>query len=282
MQPKLIDPSSQEYKFSVADPNPPPPPVEEEQDADNLLSPFRRYKYTPAPEPLVRILVRTIDRRKIPANEFYLSMDAVSEVRCQFKFFTHFPVIYVALPLQDFLQFSMGVFNKSGRIKPSLYKPGSPERGTGVWGPEINNGTLAYIEEIYVNSSCRRQGLGRWAIENLLKCDLLVVCKSNDLFGSILTSLKHCPFFFLMAGVWSAGSPFSGPDPDFESKKQVVTSFWHSVGFRRIAGTSFFGYARDSNHPMRSLRVEDDAVQTQTKDYTPLDAFDACVTVIHG
>jgi len=85
-----------------------------------------------------------------------------------------------------------------------------------------------------------------------------------------------------MAGVWATGSPFSGPDPDFESKKQCVTSFWHSVGFRRIARTTFFGYARNPNHPMRSLREEDDAEETQTKAYTPFDAFDACVTVING
>jgi len=58
--------------------------------------------------------------------------------------------ITYSLPIQDFLQFSTAVFNKHGHIKPSLYQSPSPERGTGVWGPEINHGTLAYIDEIRV------------------------------------------------------------------------------------------------------------------------------------
>ena len=78
--------------------------------------------------------------------------------------------------VQDFLQFSMSVFDKKGRIKRSLHKPGSQDRGTGVWGPEINRGRLGYIETIEVNPKYQRQGLGRWAIENLLKSDALAVC----------------------------------------------------------------------------------------------------------
>jgi len=87
---------------------------------------------------------------------------------------------YPTVPVQDFLQFSMGVFNKDARIKPSLYKPESPERGTGVWGREINHGILAYIETICVSPKYQRQGLGRWAIDNLLKSEALAVCISTD------------------------------------------------------------------------------------------------------
>jgi len=77
----------------------------------------------------------------------------------------------------------MAVFDSSGRIKPMLYQPKSPERGTGVWGPEINRGTLAYIEEIFVNPRYQRQGVGRWAIEKLLKSDVLAVCISDSSFS---------------------------------------------------------------------------------------------------
>jgi len=83
-----------------------------------------------------------------------------------------------------------------------------------------------------------------------------------------------------MAGVCPTG--LSGPDPEFESKKQGVVSFWRSVGFRRLAGTGFFGYARGPKHPMRSLKVEDDAGETQTENYTSSDAFRACVTVTYS
>lgn len=69
----------------------------------------------------------------------------------------------------------MSVFNKNGRIKSSLFRHGSEERGTGVWGKEINHGILAYIEEIRVFPKYQRQGVGSWAIDNVLKCDALAV-----------------------------------------------------------------------------------------------------------
>ena len=89
----------------------------------------------------------------------------------------------------------MGVFNKSGRIKGSLYKPGSPERGPGVWGPEINRGTLAYIETFWVNPKYQRQGLGRWAIENLLRSDVLAVSMSNSLIWVYSDIPEAVPIF---------------------------------------------------------------------------------------
>jgi hypothetical protein len=68
----------------------------------------------------------------------------------------------------------MAVFTSNGFIKSSL-RQGSPDRGTGVWGSEINRGTLAYIEKFKVNSKYQRQGVGRWAIESLLTNDALLV-----------------------------------------------------------------------------------------------------------
>lgn len=96
----------------------------------------------------------------------------------------------------------MTVFNQNGRIKPSLHQIKS-EKGTGVWGREINKGTIAYIEEMRVHPKYQRQGLGRWAIENLLKSDTLAACTSSDFSSSgysnipkalpFLLPLVHCP-----------------------------------------------------------------------------------------
>lgn len=67
----------------------------------------------------------------------------------------------------------MAVFTDDGRIKQSLC--GSLDRVTGVWGSEINHGTLAYIEYMKVNPAYRQQGVGRWAIKSLLASDVLAV-----------------------------------------------------------------------------------------------------------
>lgn len=98
-------------------------------------------------------------------------MDGVSDVGF---FFTGSPhVTYVLLPR---------IFHGSVQQKRShqLYQPLSPGRGAGVWGTEINRGTLAFIEDIRVSSEYRRQGVGHWAIENLLKSNVLAVCISSD------------------------------------------------------------------------------------------------------
>jgi hypothetical protein len=85
--------------------------------------------------------------------------------------------------MQDFLQFSMTIFDTNGRIKPPIHQIKS-QKGTGVWGREINNGTIAYIEEIRVHPKYQRQGVGRWAIEKLLTSDTLAVCTPRD-FSSL-------------------------------------------------------------------------------------------------
>ena len=74
------------------------------------------------------------------------------------------------------MQFSMAVFGEDGKIKPSLVNRNSQLRGTGVWGSEINRRTLAYIETFKVSSKYQRQGVGRWAIDAVLKSTELKVC----------------------------------------------------------------------------------------------------------
>ena len=75
----------------------------------------------------------------------------------------------------------MAVFTNNGYIKQSLHRHDSPDRGTGVWGSEINRGTLAYIESLKINPKYERQGVGRWAIESLLRSDVLAVSSNSSL-----------------------------------------------------------------------------------------------------
>ena len=74
---------------------------------------------------------------------------------------------------------SHAVFNKCGRIQLSLYQSQSPE---------INRGTLAHIDEIRVSSRNQRRGVGRWAIENSLKSNLLAV---STVTVSVLDNFWH-------------------------------------------------------------------------------------------
>ena len=79
----------QEYIFTVADPNPPNRPDDKEVGTEEIQNPddpsqiwrFPKFEYTPPPEPLVKIIVRTIQRKLIPPGSFYIYMDEYSDVR---------------------------------------------------------------------------------------------------------------------------------------------------------------------------------------------------------
>jgi hypothetical protein len=62
-------------------------------------------------------------------------------------------------------------------------------------------------------------------------------------------------------------------EAEFNTRKQGVIAFYRASGFRRVGGTWFFGYARNPQHPMRSLKAEDDTEEKQTKGATPMDVY---------
>ncbi|KAA1473099.1 hypothetical protein DENSPDRAFT_839528 [Dentipellis sp. KUC8613] len=190
---------------------------------------------------MVKVRVRTIDRGQIAPGKFHLAMSGVCE---------------------DFLQFSVAVFSTNGRIRKTIGdrdpESESDNRGSGAWSKEINHGKLAYIEQLEVNERYRGRGIGRWAVYSIL---------SNPIFA-------ECQYVFTWPNVLGSGTPFDPADENYMTKKAGIISFWRKLGFRRVGGTYFFGYARDPQHPSRSLPIEDDGLETQKTD--------ACLEAVQG
>jgi GNAT superfamily N-acetyltransferase len=41
------------------------------------------------------------------------------------------------------------------------------KRGSGVWGPEVNDGDLCFLDTLYVNEKQRGRGIGRAILERV-------------------------------------------------------------------------------------------------------------------
>ncbi|KAG6877052.1 hypothetical protein C0993_010739 [Termitomyces sp. T159_Od127] len=139
-------------------------------------------------------------------------------------------------------KFSLAFFDKFGRVKPWLYRPGN-RRGTGAWGKDIDNSTIVYVLNMLVDDQLsirgaepqelRGKGLGSKMLEGLLA--------SKYIEPGIDT---------LMCWPEPAGRM---EQEEYEELKKKQN------GFRRIGRTEFFGYSTDPSHPSRTIPLEEDA-----------------------
>lgn len=76
-------------------------------------------------------------------------------------------------------RFSYEVFDNNGDLKTSLISlnRGVGTNGTGVWGPEVNIGSLVYIKDVNVRETFRRKGFGDFMVKTLLSCPEVQDCR---------------------------------------------------------------------------------------------------------
>lgn len=154
---------------------------------------------------------------------------------------------------QETQEFSVTVFDSRGRIRSDLIN-NPAQRGSGVWGAELNTGTILYIEEIVVFEEYRRRGIAKWLLKWIFTSSPEVSdCKFAFAFPSCLNSQTN------------------GCTPE---QKQIISDaslhMFHSIGFCRVGRTKFLAYAmRDSRHPSRSLPVAQDPSSIDDNSPTP-------------
>lgn len=83
-------------------------------------------------------------------------------------------------PSNDTATVGVGVFNRWGCLKPEfLHSP--VKKGTGVWGPELNEGRFLLIETISIQEEYQRKGYGKKAFEQVWeKAQDLAVQEGKD------------------------------------------------------------------------------------------------------
>ncbi|GLB09298.1 hypothetical protein AtubIFM57258_005215 [Aspergillus tubingensis] len=159
-------------------------------------------------------LARYIDREGM-RSKFWERMEEPSEETCDVAFH---------------------IFDRYGTVK-TKYKDHPVQRGTGIWGKELDHGPLFLIEKVHVTAmELRRKGLGQRVVSLLL---------------------EKAKRFWLD----------DKPDGDKSAEERLMTrvrvqsgaiDFWRSCGFRRIGASRCFAYSFDLQHQSRTLAVTSD------------------------
>ncbi|TGO89247.1 hypothetical protein BPOR_0118g00100 [Botrytis porri] len=181
-------------------------------------------------------------------------------------------------PSRDLSLIAFELFDRYGYINDHL-KTHCVQKGTVVWGNELDFGSLFILEYIEVTErEYRRKGLGRAMIVDLVK-------KAEGLHKLSPSGTPEDNMFEEMfwygrkeerkrrAKIHTISMPGClrhEVEPQYEGKSELekreissrafdsAISFHRSLGFRRIGASSCFGLSSDPNHKSHSLATQDD------------------------
>jgi GNAT superfamily N-acetyltransferase len=153
-------------------------------------------------------------------------------------------------PCQELSSIAFELFDRYGRLRTEL-KDHPIQKGTGVWGSELDLGSFFVIEDLLIDKEWRRKAIGTKIVTYLIE-------KSR-------ARSRH-PQFSLVVPGWltrDIESDIRGKTKDQKREIRVravdnATWFYRSLGFRRIGASNCFGLATDANHPARAILPTDD------------------------
>ncbi|KAK0196509.1 hypothetical protein F5146DRAFT_5609 [Armillaria mellea] len=146
----------------------------------------------------------------------------------------------------ELANFALEVFDRCGFLKQEVITG-----GLGLWDAEdaceMHEGPIVYIQALVVTESWRGRGVGSWAIPQLFDTLEVKCVGSSYLFAwpAVLGDLE--PMFSRTTR------------EEWVAKGERIIKFCRSIGFRRLANTSFFCLAKDPAHRSRQISANDDA-----------------------
>lgn len=142
--------------------------------------------------------------------------------------------------------FALQVFDQNGILKQEVVAG-----GLGLWDVEdayrMYARPIVYVQELVVMESWRGRGIGSWAVPQLFDTPEVQAIRSSYLFAwpAVLSYLE--PLFS------------QSTREESMAKGERVLKFFRSIGFRRLANTSFFCLAKDPAHRSRQIPADEDA-----------------------
>jgi ribosomal protein S18 acetylase RimI-like enzyme len=160
-------------------------------------------------------------------------------------------------PSQELCDLAYTLFDRYGHLKTE-YKEHPIKKGTDIWGKELDRGRILYIVNLSSEKQNRRQGFAR----KLILAMLDRARKEHHRFYAIVAP------GFLTAEVDRERRETSDDIEVTQLRlEEIATSFWRSVGFRRIGSSKYFALAGFRDHPYHMLATTDD--------YDPPESVDA-------
>lgn len=201
-------------------------------------------------EDIGRALGRFIDRETI-RKTFWENMDMASDSTAELAF---------------------GIFDRWGYLK-TLYKDHPVQRGIGMWN-DLDHGMLFLIEDAYVDSSYRRKGLGRVMIGALLEKAHKHATYSGQGPDKLMEKIHGSEMSHKLASLHALVIPrATDRDDELDSQEEMtlaekqeldeqvmksITSFWRSVGFRRVGASKCLAFSFDQEHLSHQILASED------------------------
>lgn len=151
-------------------------------------------------------------------------------------------------PVQETHDLAFDLFDRYGRLNPEFYDH-DVNKGSGVWGNELDRGDLLLFEMLGVDSAYRRRGIGTKLVNAILE---KTTKKVSERVG-----------FFALArpGFLWREIPKDNPAAAREAKQEAMKAalgFWHAMGFRRIGTSPWLAWTNSPDHPSRQLGIAQD------------------------
>jgi GNAT superfamily N-acetyltransferase len=154
-------------------------------------------------------------------------------------------------PTEETSAMGFDLFDRYGRLKPAFKKHAS-KSGSGIWGNEIDTGDIHLIEQVIIDESQRRKGLGKMLLESILERG---IAKSNPHRYVAIARIAVLSSEFARI---CEGKTDEERREISDGQRHIAQLFLRSVGFRRIGWTEWFALAGDEEHPCHSLPADQD------------------------
>ncbi|KAJ7028532.1 hypothetical protein C8F04DRAFT_1398873 [Mycena alexandri] len=136
-------------------------------------------------------------------------------------------------------------FDARGRLRPNR----------GCWQPQDfrNEPYLVYLEEFVIQPAWRGKGLGTWVLPKLFHLEALngtqYIFTWPTVLGYLEPPLVNGPF----------GNPTPAEQAAWTIKRDRIIRFYQKAGFRRLANSNFFCFAKNTSHLSYTIAIEEDA-----------------------
>lgn len=153
-------------------------------------------------------------------------------------------------PTQETSDLAFDLFDRYGRLNPEVYEH-DVNKGTGVWGKELDRGDLLLFEYVSVDIAHRRRGIGTKLVNAILEKTKKKVSERVGFFALVRPG-------FLRSEVSDLESNSDARKEAEEDSEKGALAFWHAMGFRRVGTTLWLAWTDSPDHPSRQLEIDQD------------------------
>lgn len=157
-------------------------------------------------------------------------------------------------PSQETSDLAFSLFDRYGRLGFKFYEHDF-EKGSGVWGKELDHGDILLLDWIRVDPKWRRRGIATKLVNDILQKTKTKVADDVGFFAVVNPGVLN-----------SEHNKAEEYDTFFKRGMPIALSFWRSVGFRRIGTSHWFAFTNNPNHPSRLLEPEQDWNPNQSRE----------------